>query len=71
MRMEREHIFFEGIGSEIASRKEKDKKFRFFFAPYTLHYKIDKPKKDGLFCKRIFRSIKMGFVLVESIRAKN
>ncbi len=53
-------LFFEGIGSEIASRKEKDEKYRFFFAPYTLHYKIHKPEKDGLFCKRIFRSIKNG-----------
>nr|YP_010945683.1 RNA polymerase beta' subunit [Trifolium lupinaster]WGN98543.1 RNA polymerase beta' subunit [Trifolium lupinaster] len=28
--------------------------------PYTLHYKTNKPEKDGLFCERIFGPIKSG-----------
>nr|YP_010601530.1 RNA polymerase beta' subunit [Eremogone brevipetala]WAM61106.1 RNA polymerase beta' subunit [Eremogone brevipetala] len=28
--------------------------------PYTFHYKINKPEKDGLFCERIFGPIKSG-----------
>lgn len=28
--------------------------------PYTIHYKTRKPKKDGLFCERIFGPVKTG-----------
>ena len=28
--------------------------------PYTVHYKTNKPQKDGLFCERIFGPIKTG-----------
>ncbi len=55
-----ELTFFEQIYSWAKRTLPNGKIVGRMTKPYILHYKTHKPKKNGLFCKKVFRPIKSG-----------